>query len=396
MRSFSKFFSQLASLTYVAIIAFWFCLYNFELCLSWGVDAGLCISGKVLVLTNVAFHWEENVICSSSAWVSSIERISFGSVSLFNCCCPLLLETGWSGTQQECVGLCTCHHITWWTASHGEFRVCVHACVCKPMCVCVCVCVKERRKIELTVWGKKVPIALDGIRTCISGIRAHSASDCTTTAGTPRVSRMKHFRHSPVSSIAKQSCMKCVCVCVQMCVCVGGGGGGVRVHVCIAYLHAYACLTRDCWFFFFTHVIPVNIVFLTLAALCLNTCTFWYLFAGKQSLTTGGHSAVTLLAVTGSTCHRLHNRCGNEKVSITFWNIPTPNGNGSLCEKADQENNSFVENSGSSVCNASQVFLLCYSQLKFCFCWVFVQSCQRCSQLPRPSSPNEEAAISCK
>ena len=68
--------------------------------------------------------------------------------------------------------------------------------------------VKERRKIELTVWGKKVPIALDGIRTCISGICAHSASDCTTTAGTPRVSRMKHFRHSPVSSIAKQSCMK--------------------------------------------------------------------------------------------------------------------------------------------------------------------------------------------
>ena len=53
-----------------------------------------------------------------------------------------------------------------------------------------------------------MPIALDGIRTCISGIRAHSASDCTTTAGTPRVSRMKHFRHSPVSSIAKQSCMK--------------------------------------------------------------------------------------------------------------------------------------------------------------------------------------------
>ena len=78
------------------------------------------------------------------------------------------------------------------------------------MCMCVraCMCVKERRKIELAVWGKKVPIALDGIRTCTSGIRAHSASDCTTTAGTSRVSRMKHFRHSPVSSIAKQSCMK--------------------------------------------------------------------------------------------------------------------------------------------------------------------------------------------
>ena len=76
------------------------------------------------------------------------------------------------------------------------------------VCVCVCVCVKERQKIELTVWGEKVPIALDGIRTCISGIRTHSASDCTTTAGTSRVSRMKYFRHSPVSSIAKQSCMK--------------------------------------------------------------------------------------------------------------------------------------------------------------------------------------------
>ena len=72
-----------------------------------------------------------------------------------------------------------------------------------------------------------MPIALDGIRTCISGIRAHSASDCTTTAGTSRVSRMKHFRHSPVSSIEKQPCMKdpnsylrCVCVCVRACVCV--------------------------------------------------------------------------------------------------------------------------------------------------------------------------------
>ena len=53
-----------------------------------------------------------------------------------------------------------------------------------------------------------MPIALDGIRTCISGIHAHSASDCTTTAGTPPVSRNKHFRHSPVSSIVKQSCMK--------------------------------------------------------------------------------------------------------------------------------------------------------------------------------------------
>ena len=53
-----------------------------------------------------------------------------------------------------------------------------------------------------------MPIALDRIRTCTSGIRAHRASDYTTTAGTPPVSRNKHFRHSPVSLIAKQSCMK--------------------------------------------------------------------------------------------------------------------------------------------------------------------------------------------
>ena len=33
--------------------------------------------------------------------------------------------------------------------------------------------------------------------TCISGIRAHSASDCTTRIRPPRVSRNKHFRHSP-------------------------------------------------------------------------------------------------------------------------------------------------------------------------------------------------------
>ena len=121
-----------------------------------------------------------------------------------------------------------------------------------------------------------MPIALDGIRTCISGIHAHSASDCTTTAGTPPVSRNKHFRHSPVSSIVKQSCMKqsnsylrdrdakhlqgpplgrtrrvrerrkielcvcvCVCVCVHACVsvcvpvCVCGGGGWLGRCVCV-------------------------------------------------------------------------------------------------------------------------------------------------------------------
>ena len=98
--------------------------------------------------------------------------------------------------------------------------------------VCVCVCVRERRKIELTVLGKKVPIPLDRIRTCTSGIRAHRASDYTTRVGPHRVSRNKHLRHSLASSTAKQSCMKhsdsspwdrdvkylqgCVCVCARV------------------------------------------------------------------------------------------------------------------------------------------------------------------------------------
>ena len=81
-----------------------------------------------------------------------------------------------------------------------------------------------------------MPIALDGIRTCISGIRVcfrlhHDGRHASR-------SRNKHFRHSPVSSIVKQSCMKhsnsylrvCVCACVmRACVCAC-----VRV-----YVHAY-------------------------------------------------------------------------------------------------------------------------------------------------------------
>ena len=118
--------------------------------------------------------------------------------------------------QTRSNGVCTC--------------ACVRACVCVCVCVCACVhvCVRERQKTEPTVWGKKVPIALDGIQTCISGIRAHRASDYTTTAGTPSVSRNKHFRHSPVSSIVKQSCMKHsnsylrVCVCIRVYACCSG------------------------------------------------------------------------------------------------------------------------------------------------------------------------------
>ena len=55
---------------------------------------------------------------------------------------------------------------------------------------------------------EKVPISPDRIRSCTSGIRAHRAADYTTRVSPPRVSRSKHFRDSPVSSTAKQSCMK--------------------------------------------------------------------------------------------------------------------------------------------------------------------------------------------
>ena len=50
-----------------------------------------------------------------------------------------------------------------------------------------------------------MPIPLNGVRTCTSGIRAHRSSDYTTRAGTPRISRNKHFRHSPASSIVKHN-----------------------------------------------------------------------------------------------------------------------------------------------------------------------------------------------
>ena len=58
-----------------------------------------------------------------------------------------------------------------------------------------------------------MPTALDGIQTCISGIRAHSASDYTTTAGTPPVSRNKHF--TLTRQLDRETIMHvCVCVCV--------------------------------------------------------------------------------------------------------------------------------------------------------------------------------------
>ena len=70
--------------------------------------------------------------------------------------------------------------------------VCVCVCVCARARACVGVSEKDWPKIELTVWRKKMPIPLDGIRTCTPGIRAHRASDYTTRVRPPRVSRKKN------------------------------------------------------------------------------------------------------------------------------------------------------------------------------------------------------------
>ena len=47
-----------------------------------------------------------------------------------------------------------------------------------------------------------MPIALDGIRTCTSGIRAHRAYDYTATAGTPPVTNSPR-RSKPAYSDAR-------------------------------------------------------------------------------------------------------------------------------------------------------------------------------------------------
>ena len=46
------------------------------------------------------------------------------------------------------------------------------------MCVC-----QRKTKDRADGMREKVPIALDGIRTCTSGIRAHRAADYTTKVG---------------------------------------------------------------------------------------------------------------------------------------------------------------------------------------------------------------------
>ena len=119
-----------------------------------------------------------------------------------------------------------------------------------------------------------MPTPLDGIQTCTSGIRAHRASDYPTRAGMPRVSRNKHFRHSPASSIVKQSCKEtlqlvsarrqrqtsartsaesdevCVCVCVCVCACVRacvGQAHGDDVRTCTCLIFAPKTIAHCGW-----------------------------------------------------------------------------------------------------------------------------------------------------
>ena len=47
----------------------------------------------------------------------------------------------------------------------------------------LCVCEKRKTKDRAWRYEEKVPIALDGIRTCTSGTRAHRAADYTTKVG---------------------------------------------------------------------------------------------------------------------------------------------------------------------------------------------------------------------
>ena len=90
------------------------------------------------------------------------------------------------------------------------------------MCVCVCVCV--------CVCQRKTKDRADGMREksahCLrrdSNLYLRDMRPPCCHEGRARLASVetRHFRHSPVSSTAKQSCMKnsnsCVCVCLSVC-----------------------------------------------------------------------------------------------------------------------------------------------------------------------------------
>ena len=103
--------------------------------------------------------------------------------------------------KQGCVCVCVCLCVF----------VCVCLCVCVFVCVfvcvrvCVCVSEKDDRAVGMREKSAYSPrrdsnLYLWDMRP--SCFRLHHEG------GTPRISRNKHFRHSPASSIMKQSCMK--------------------------------------------------------------------------------------------------------------------------------------------------------------------------------------------
>ena len=108
------------------------------------------------------------------------------------------------------------------------------------VCVCVCVC-QRKTKDRADGMSEKVPISLDGIQTCISGIRAHRATDYTTRAGTPRISSNKHFRNV------------CVYVCQRK---AKDRADGMRekvpipldgIQTCISGIRAHMCVSNHAW-----------------------------------------------------------------------------------------------------------------------------------------------------
>ena len=96
-----------------------------------------------------------------------------------------------------------------WVSSMHVACVCVCVCVCARVCVCVCVCVSEKdERLSRRYEGKKCPLPSTGFEPVPLGYAPTVLLITPRRLGPPRVSRNEHFRHSPVSSTAKQSCMK--------------------------------------------------------------------------------------------------------------------------------------------------------------------------------------------
>ena len=134
-----------------------------------------------------------------------------------------------------------------------------------------------------------MPIALDGIRTCISGIRAHSASDCTTTAGTRarvcvcvNILRCISFQQASTCiliqlhfsfaektyGIKKVSLMGCISACIPQCRVISGildGSSTVRLlHDCLTFPFF------SLFFFFFRWVVSDVMAVLTLLSSAIS------------------------------------------------------------------------------------------------------------------------------